>query len=318
MIRAIAPCRIAFAGGGTDFPQYYREHTGAVVNAAIDRYAVVTLQEVSIDKANVRNVNYGTSTRENGSAHFQLAMASLAYFAHAGMPVIPFDISIACDAPPGSGLGASSASTVALVAALAKHYATEVDVANVACYVEREIAKLPGGHQDAYAAVNGGLRLYRFDECGVQSDGYSFPIADYVVLAYLGTARQGTTHASTQIDRIGDSVSLLHEMRQLAYLAWASLKQGDIAQFGMHIHNSSMCKRAALGLSDNDFASDVLNVAYHAGALGGKSCGVDGGGFMLIVCDTGDRDKVCSALHGIGVGTQRITVAKEGVSLCST
>ena len=38
MIISQTPLRISFAGGGTDFARYYREHEGAVVSSAIDKY----------------------------------------------------------------------------------------------------------------------------------------------------------------------------------------------------------------------------------------------------------------------------------------
>ena len=43
MIISRTPLRISFAGGGTDFARYYREHEGAVVSAAIDKYVYVVV-----------------------------------------------------------------------------------------------------------------------------------------------------------------------------------------------------------------------------------------------------------------------------------
>ena len=38
MIITQTPLRIGLLGGGTDLPDYYREHGGRVVNCAIDKY----------------------------------------------------------------------------------------------------------------------------------------------------------------------------------------------------------------------------------------------------------------------------------------
>ena len=38
MIITRSPLRISLGGGGTDLPSYYREHTGFLVAAAIDKY----------------------------------------------------------------------------------------------------------------------------------------------------------------------------------------------------------------------------------------------------------------------------------------
>ncbi|MEX2406660.1 MAG: GHMP kinase, partial [Actinomycetota bacterium] len=38
-VRATAPLRISFVGGGTDFPHYYERNGGAVLSATIDHCA---------------------------------------------------------------------------------------------------------------------------------------------------------------------------------------------------------------------------------------------------------------------------------------
>src|ERR1019366_7825470 len=40
-----SPLRISLGGGGTDLPSYYREHTGFVISAAINKYVYITLHE---------------------------------------------------------------------------------------------------------------------------------------------------------------------------------------------------------------------------------------------------------------------------------
>ncbi len=44
MIISKTPCRLSFAGGGSDIASYYREHGGAVVSVTIDKYVYLTLQ----------------------------------------------------------------------------------------------------------------------------------------------------------------------------------------------------------------------------------------------------------------------------------
>jgi D-glycero-alpha-D-manno-heptose-7-phosphate kinase len=46
LIIARSPLRISLGGGGTDLPSYYREHTGFVMAAAIDKYVYVTIHEM--------------------------------------------------------------------------------------------------------------------------------------------------------------------------------------------------------------------------------------------------------------------------------
>ena len=43
MIITRSPLRISLGGGGTDLPSYYREHSGFLIAAAIDKYVYITL-----------------------------------------------------------------------------------------------------------------------------------------------------------------------------------------------------------------------------------------------------------------------------------
>jgi len=44
MVISRAPVRVSFLGGGSDFPEHFRKHGGAVLSTAINRYAYVTAQ----------------------------------------------------------------------------------------------------------------------------------------------------------------------------------------------------------------------------------------------------------------------------------
>ena len=45
MIITQTPLRVGLVGGGTDLPDYYREHGGRVLNAAIDKYVYVVIKQ---------------------------------------------------------------------------------------------------------------------------------------------------------------------------------------------------------------------------------------------------------------------------------
>ena len=54
MIITRSPLRISLGGGGTDLPSYYREHTGFLIAAAIDKYVYITLHEPFTDEIIVK------------------------------------------------------------------------------------------------------------------------------------------------------------------------------------------------------------------------------------------------------------------------
>ena len=44
MIISRTPFRISFFGGGTDYPEWYSEHGGAVLSTTIDKYCYISVR----------------------------------------------------------------------------------------------------------------------------------------------------------------------------------------------------------------------------------------------------------------------------------
>jgi D-glycero-alpha-D-manno-heptose-7-phosphate kinase len=168
-IRAKAPLRISLAGGGTDVPPFPQLEGGCVLSTTINRYAYGTLQPRSDGNISVHSLDFGVSITFNSEEMLaydgkldlaKAAIRKLLTAKHKG-----FDLLLHSDAPPGSGLGASSAMMVALVGLL-KEFArlplTDYEIAELACVLEREELGIQGGLQDLYAAAFGGFNYIDF------------------------------------------------------------------------------------------------------------------------------------------------------------
>jgi D-glycero-alpha-D-manno-heptose-7-phosphate kinase len=46
MVITKTPFRMSFFGGGTDFPDFYREHGGSVISTTFDKYCYVTVRHL--------------------------------------------------------------------------------------------------------------------------------------------------------------------------------------------------------------------------------------------------------------------------------
>src|SRR5439155_24735806 len=46
MIISRTPFRVSFFGGGTDYPDWYREHGGSVLATTIDKYCYISVREL--------------------------------------------------------------------------------------------------------------------------------------------------------------------------------------------------------------------------------------------------------------------------------
>ncbi len=47
MIISRTPVRVSFLGGGSDYPEYCRDHTGMTLCATIDKYSYITVNSLS-------------------------------------------------------------------------------------------------------------------------------------------------------------------------------------------------------------------------------------------------------------------------------
>src|SRR3974390_2890169 len=169
-IRAKAPLRISFAGGGTDVPPYPETHGGCVLNAPIDSYAWGSLRprqdkRIGIESADLNlQVEFAVGDELHMDGNLDLAKAALKRLEATGCN--GFDIFLHSDAPPGSGLGSSSALVVTLVGLVREFRSialSNYEVAEVAYLIERKDLKINGGLQDQYAASFGGFNFMEFE-----------------------------------------------------------------------------------------------------------------------------------------------------------
>src|SRR5215204_4868519 len=171
-VYALAPLRISFVGGGTDFPHWYSEHGGAVLSTTIDHFVRVTVTPREDREVRVRSLDLGHLVRyrlDDGPEYDGVMDLAKAAIERMRMDV-GLDVDIESEAPPGSGLGGSSALVTAVVAALAcldERTLTCHEVAHISYAIEREDLHIAGGWQDQYAAAFGGFNLLEFGAEGV-------------------------------------------------------------------------------------------------------------------------------------------------------
>ena len=169
------PLRISFVGGGTDIGWFYREHGGAVVSTAIDRYVTVTVEARERGSGGARR--RGSESRseapdKSGEARKNpIVRECLRKLGIDGGVSIEIDSDVG---DRGTGLGSSSALTVGLLNALYTLRDSKLQyktcyletLAQQACKIEIDVLGKPIGKQDQYAATYGGFRRYVFDQDG--------------------------------------------------------------------------------------------------------------------------------------------------------
>ena len=117
MIVVRTPHRVSLFGGGTDFPAWYREHGGAVIGGAIDKYCYLTLRELPPFFDHRYRVVYSrveTVGRPQDIAHPAVRAAVMESGIESGL-----EVHHDSDLPARTGIGSSSAFVVGILHALA-------------------------------------------------------------------------------------------------------------------------------------------------------------------------------------------------------
>lgn len=302
MIITQTPLRISFAGGGTDFPDFYKIDGGCVVSSAIDKYIYVIIKE-RFDK----KIRVGYSKTEMVDSIDDIEHELVRECLRKTGITQGVEISTMADIPSeGSGLGSSSSVTVGLLNAL---YAFRGDLkpaevlAEQACEIEIDVLGKPIGKQDQYIAAYGNLRFIQFHPSDkVQVDQVNISpdkkrrLGESLMLFYTGITRSSSTILSEQRDNISSRLHILQAIKDQACDIHANLSNGCSDSIGTVMHQGWIHKRQLACRISSNHIDDLYSKALDAGAIGGKIAGAGGGGFLLLYCPLEYQSAVRSTL----------------------
>jgi len=298
------PLRLSFLGGGTDFDDFYLKHSGAVLSTTINKCVYVIVKERFDDMI---YVNY--SQKEIVDSVDKLEHELVRETMKMTGVEKGIEITTLADIPSeGTGLGSSSAITVALLQALYAYQGqivTAGTLAEQACQIEINILGKPIGRQDQYIAAHGNMRFITFANGGIEIAKIELPpedkrrLNDALTLFYTGITRKSNQILSEQKANIDHQITTLYEMRKLAFEARDAIIDGAFDEFGEIMHRGWELKRGLASKVSNSQIDEIYQAARKAGAIGGKLAGAGGGGFLLLYCSNGKQDDVRQALKGL-------------------
>ncbi|MEP7089915.1 MAG: GHMP kinase [Nocardioidaceae bacterium] len=335
VLRARAPLRLSFAGGGTDVSPFPEREGGAVLSATISSFAYSTLRPRDDGLITVKSLDYGLSVDFGVDdpleldGQLDLPKAAIARVrAHAdAQPSSGFDLFLHTSAPPGSGLGSSSAVIVSVVGLVAAHCGLSMsrhEIAQLACLLEREDLGIAGGRQDQYAAAFGGFNYMEFQADQVVVNPLRIPdetvheLEHNMLLAYTGRTRASDHIIDDQVFRyttgVQDASEGLRTQRALAEEMKNVLLRGEVDTFGALLGEAWKAKRKMSDRISTPLIDDAIELAGKAGAYGGKVTGAGGGGHIIFCCEFERRHLVAEALIGLGLQVSEFTFSRDGVT----
>ena len=304
MIIARSPFRVSFCGGGSDIAAFYEKYGGCVLSCSIRKYVYVALhpsfnkQTITLKYSETEEVNDFSEIKHK---YFKIILENY--------NVKGVEITSMADIPSGTGLGSSSAFTVATLKAIKAYkklgYSTYA-LACEACDIEINQAGSPIGKQDQFASAFGGLNFIEFHKDGkvtveplmIPGDGEQ-KLQNNLMLFYTGLTHDAnailaeqTKNLVSKEDKIKGQLKLCDLTKQLK----KHFEEGDIDYLGEILKESWEIKKTLSSGITNPVIDVIYNKALTAGAIGGKLLGAGGGGFMLFYVRPEKQESVRRAL----------------------
>ena len=302
MIISRTPFRISFAGGGTDFREFYKEEGGAVLSTSIDKYVYLSMHPLFNDKGYHLKYFSNEICKNIEEIKHPIIKEVFKRYLISGV-----DFNSTTDVPSGTGLGSSSSFTVGLVTLCRSYVDTTVFkgyIAEDASKIEIDVLKSPIGKQDQYAATYGGLNFITFnpdetvDVCPIRlSKEKTKQLDSSLVLFYLGGSRSSNSVLAEQKNNILKNRVILKKMVKLTEDLADELNRDSLDNFGEILNAGWEYKKELSSNVSNGEIDYWYNEALRHGAKGGKLLGAGNGGFLLLYAPDGGVNMLRASLR---------------------
>ena len=325
---ASAPARVDLAGGTLDLWPLHVLHPGSVtVNVAIDLRARCRVRRCDgTFRVSVPDLGYERAA----SRPVDLLADPRGALAGAVLEALeitePRDIELSSDVPYGSGLGGSSAMTVAMAAALSASVGREFGRSDGVEFVRdvetRGLGK-PAGVQDYYPPLDGGLHGIHFTPGRIEAVRQEIDPSNW--LRHLTLFDTGAAHSSgmnnweiyrARLEGDRDVARSLDDIAAAAREMDGAASSGDFRGMGSALRREWEARRRLAPIVSSPAIERAIGAAVEAGAWGGKACGAGGGGCVVLLSPPDRTSAVRETLARGGDGRLLlVAVENRGLSI---
>jgi D-glycero-alpha-D-manno-heptose-7-phosphate kinase len=332
-MRARAPLRLSFCGGGTDVSPYPEERGGMVLSATINQYAYASLRPRRDSRFTLASLDYDVVARYDHPMRMKLDgnLDLIKAVVKALKVRRGADLWVHSDAPPGSGLGSSSTLVVALIGVISAWLGRPLsgyEVAELAYRIERVDLGLAGGRQDQYAAAFGGFNFIEFgrdstivNPLRIRTDVLN-ELEYRLLLCYMGQTRESAKiierQVASYVHRSKPVVQALDHLKRETLEMKKALLLGEVDGLGELLHQAWLHKKKLDPGITTKFVDRLYASARREGAIGGKITGAGGGGYFLFLTRFDRKHRVAAALEKLGGQVVPFRFERRGLTTWTT
>ncbi len=269
MVIAYSPHRISYCGGGTDFPEFYEKHGGAVISCAIDQYHRLGNDDYN-GLCSGSDVQRGSGLGGSGSFHVNF----LNFHNHM------------------NGMNPR----------------TPQYLAEQAYNLERHLLDQSVGKQDHYASAVGGFTWLNF-RASSPPETYTYPeslvkpILEKTLLFFLGQTR----NASARLFKLQHGIKdgslelILTQIKQLTIELHHTITNSEYDQIGRILNDACILKMNGYPDASNLLIKAAIVEAKMKGAEAAKVTGAGGGGHLLVYAEKDTHRKIIGAMKKLNI-----------------
>ena len=310
MIKSSAPTRIDLAGGTLDiWPLNLFFGNTPTVNAAIDLYATVEItprkdKRIILCSQDLELEDSFSSINALPEKHaLELLTRTVKFYA----PKSGLKISTNCKAPQGSGIGGSSALSVALHGALnkftGKKYSKQ-EMIEIARNIETQIIGVPAGYQDYFPAMYGGFRSVKpgFIRVGTETlPVKAKELTRHFILCYtVKPTNSGINNWEVTKKTLDGHKKVIRNLKTISKCALEMhqlLKKGRITGIAPVFDREWKARKQLAPNISTPKMEKLIQSALKKGALAAKVCGAGGGGCVAFIVPPKKKQSIIDELN---------------------